>query len=112
MAERLVSSDAFLRVGLQHLFEQVHDDGVDLLVLLAFEVEAAGPVLFEHFVVGLALENAFAEQKNMEDKSQAEHIADRRVFLLHVADIDDFWCHVAGGAAPHKKILVEVGELS
>lgn len=47
----------------------------------------------------------------MENETQAEHIADRFVFSLHVFDVDDLRSNITRGTAPNKKILLSVGKL-
>ena len=112
MAERLFGCYPLLRVDLEHLPEQVHGELVDLLILGRVQVEGAASVLIEYFVVGLPLEEALAEEEEVEDESETEDIADGRVLGLHVLDIDDLGCHVARGAAPHEQVLLRICELS
>lgn len=47
----------------------------------------------------------------MEDKPQAEHIANGFILGLHILDIDDLRSHVARSSASHEEILRNIREL-
>ena len=47
----------------------------------------------------------------MKDNADTKDIADGRVFLTHVPDIDDLGCHIARRPAAHEQILATGREL-
>ena len=95
----------------QHPLQQVHSVLSDLVLVVLGEVDVAGSVLAQDLVVGGPGEGRSAEQKQMENQTQTEQIADRLILGLHVLDVDHFGGHVAGGTAPDEQILADGGEL-
>lgn len=74
-------------------------------VFLSFEGNAACSVLGKDFVVIFAWKCTGSQEKNVEDESKAEDVADRLVFGAHVLDVDDLRSHIAWSAASNKEIL-------
>ena len=99
-------------VFLQQFFEEVQGVIVKFLILAAFEGDVAGSVLAENFIVTFSGEGAHSEEENMEDESQAEHVANGVVFGLHVLDVDDLGSYVAGSAASDEEVLFSIRKLS
>ena len=56
-------------VDFEHLFEKIHDNSMDFLVLFTIKAKTTASVFLEHLVVGFSLEYAFSEEKKMEDKT-------------------------------------------
>lgn len=112
MAQGLLSCYSLFWVDLQHLPQQVHGELVNFLILRRVEVEGAASVFIEYLIVGLPLEEALPEEQQVEDEAETEDIADGRILGLHILDIDDLRGDVARRAAPHKQVLLLIGELS
>lgn len=108
----MLSCYSLFWVDLQHLPKQVHGQLVNFLILRRAEVEGAASVFIEYLVVGLPLEEALPEEQQVEDEAETEDIADGRILGLHILDIDDLRGDVARRAAPHKQVLLLIGELS
>jgi len=111
MGECFSSSDSFLRVLFQHFYQEFVSIGVNLFILFTFKGNVACPVLGKNFVVGFSWEGANSEEKNVEDQSQTENIADGVILCLHIFDVDDFRSNVAGCAASDEEIFLCICEL-
>ncbi len=79
--------------------------------LFTFQVDFGSSVLLQNLIVIFAGKSTLTEHQQMENKPQAEHIADGVVFLLHVPDVNDFGGHIARGPASDEKIFTGLTEL-
>ena len=52
---------------MQHALEKIRHFRISVAVLMAVEIETAESILAEHVVIGLTLEDALAEVKDVED---------------------------------------------
>ena len=112
MCQGLDRGDPFEWIFLEHSGQQVQRIGVQPFVFFTFEGDVGCPVLREDLIVGFAWKSAHPQEKDMEDESQAENIADGVVFGLHIFDVDDLGSHVPRGSAAHKQIFLGVRKLS
>jgi hypothetical protein len=75
------------------------------LTLLSVEVDVASTVLSQYLVIGLSRERWITHQKDMEDYSQTEDIANRVALSFEVFEIHNFRRDVARRAASNEQIL-------
>ena len=96
--QAIFSSDAFLRVKLQHSLQQLYSVLVQLPVHLGREVNFEGFVGFVDFLVATAVKQVGASQQDVEQCSRRKDVA-AHIDVLVFAHGDDFGGDEAGSAA-------------
>jgi hypothetical protein len=109
--QSLLGRDSLQRTLLEHSLQEVHGVFTNFVLVVLGEVDVAGSVLAQDFVVGGSGEGASPEQEEVEDQAQTEEVANGLVFGFHVLDVDDFRGNVSGGAASDEQVLADGGEL-
>ena len=96
--QAIFSSDAFLRIKLQHSLQQLYSVLVQLPVHLSREVNFEGYVGFVDFLVATAVKQVGASQQDVEQCSRRKDVAGH-IDVLVFAHGDDFGGDEAGSAA-------------